>query len=123
MRVKTGFTRRRRHHKVLKRTRGMRMTKHRLYKVAREADLHAGQYAYIGRKRRKRDLRRLWIQRIQAGLQSETGYTYSAFIHNLAGAKINLNRKMLAFLVVKDSKTFLQIIKLAKSASSPSQKN
>jgi len=124
MRVKTGYTRKRHHLKVLKRTRGMRMTKHRLYKVAREADLHAGQYAYIGRKRRKRDFRRLWIQRIQAGLATqEDGYNYCTFIHDLAAAKITLNRKMLADLVISDHDTFREIVKLAKSASTSPQKH
>lgn len=124
MRVKTGFTRKRRHRKVLRRTAGMRMTKHRLYKVAKEADLHAGQYAYIGRKRRKRDFRKLWIQRIQAGLSSEDhDYTYSVFIHDLVASKIILNRKVLANLVVSDQETFREIVKLAKSASASSQEH
>ncbi|OGY18344.1 MAG: 50S ribosomal protein L20 [Candidatus Chisholmbacteria bacterium RIFCSPLOWO2_01_FULL_50_28] len=118
MRVKTGITRRRRHHKVLKRTRGMRMTKHRLYKVAKEADLHAGQYAYVGRRLRKRDQRRLWIQRIQAGLSlKKDGYSYAAFIHDLVVAKIVLNRKMLADLVVRDAETFQAIVAKARSSS------
>ena len=66
MRVKTGTVRRRKHNKVLERTKGMRMSKGRLIKVSKEADLHAGQYAFVGRRLRKRDMRRLWIQRINA---------------------------------------------------------
>ena len=68
MRVKTGFTRRHRHQKVLTRTKGMRMTRGKLYKVSKQADLHAGQYAYHGRRLKKRPLRSLWITRITAAL-------------------------------------------------------
>jgi large subunit ribosomal protein L20 len=114
MRVKTGYTRKRRHKKVLKRTKGMRMTKGRLYKVSKEADLHAGQYAFIGRKRRKRDLRRLWITRINAGLTPHS-LSYSKFINGLKKAKIELNRKILANLVVTDPATFKVIVKKVKA--------
>ena len=79
MRVKTGPTRKRKHKKVLKRTKGFRMTKGRLYKVSKEADLHAGEYAFAGRKLRKRDLRRLWITRINAAL-SKSDISYNKFI-------------------------------------------
>lgn len=111
MRVKTGFTRRRHHKKVLKRTRGMRMTKGRLYKVSREAELHQGQYAYIGRRVKKRDLRRLWIQRINAGLrQIDPTFKYSKFIHQLNSAKVTLNRKMLADLAATDFEVFKKVV-------------
>lgn len=113
MRVKTGFTRKRRHKKVLKRTKGMRMTKGRLYKVSKEADLHAGQYAFIGRKLRKRDFRRLWITRINAALVP-FGLSYSKFINVLKENKIELNRKMLAQMAVSDPKTFEAIVKKVK---------
>ena len=112
MRVKTGITRRKRHKKVLKRTKGFRMTKGRLYKVSKEADLHAGQYAFIGRKLRKRDMRRLWITRINAALTS-LEVSYSKFINGLKKAKIEINRKILADLAISDPKTFEAIVKKA----------
>ncbi len=116
MRAKTGPVRKRRHKKVLKRTKGFRMTKGRLYKVSKEADLHAGQYAYIGRRLRKRDLRRLWIQRINAAL-SEFDLKYSRFINLLKKAKIDLDRKILAELAVNDPKVFAEIIKTVSKSS------
>ncbi len=109
MRVKTGFTRRRRHKKILKLAKGYRMTRSRLYKVAHEAVLHAGQYAYIGRKLRKRDFRKLWIQRINAAARQH-GLSYSKFIRQLKKAKIGLNRKILAHLAATEPKTFKAII-------------
>ena len=113
MRVKTGYIRRRRHKKILKLTKGFRMTKSRLYKVAKEASLHAGQYAFHGRKRRKRDMRRLWIQRINAAL-TDSGQTYSQFIKNLKVKKIDLNRKILAELAVNQSQVFKSIVQFTK---------
>lgn len=114
MRVKTGPHRRRRHKQVLKRTQGMRMTKGRLYKVSKEADLHAGQYAFAGRKLRKRDLRRLWIQRINAALSLySAGMKYSEFINLLKKSNIGLNRKILADLAVSDPDTFKAVIDTA----------
>lgn len=109
MRVKTGFIRRRKHHKVLSRTKGFRMTKNRLLKVANEAMWHAGQYAFHGRKLRKRDLRSLWIVRINAAL-TKFNLKYSQFIHLLKKAKIELDRKMLSELVIRDPDTFAQIV-------------
>lgn len=111
MRVKTGVTRRQHHKKVLARTKGMRMTKNRLYKVAREADVHQGQYEYIGRRIRKRDMRSLWIIRINAGLkQAESTMNYSAFINSLKINHIEINRKMFAELAVSDPQTFKFIL-------------
>ena len=112
-RVKTGTTRRKRHKKVLKRTKGFRMTKGRLYKVSKEADLHAGQYAYAGRKLRKRDMRRLWINRINAALTPHN-LSYSKFISGLKKAKIELNRKILADLALSDPDVFKAIVEKAK---------
>lgn len=114
MRVKTGFARKRRHKKVLKLTKGFRMTRSRLYKVAHEALLHAGQYAFIGRKRRKRDLRRLWIQRINAAVRQHQ-LTYSKFINLLKEKKIIIDRKIMADLALKDPKAFKAIVDKAKS--------
>lgn len=113
MRIKTGTVRHRRHRQVLQRTKGFRMTKGRLYKVSKEADLHAGQYAFIGRKRRKRDLRRLWITRINAALTAE-GISYSKFIDGLKKSKVELDRKILADLVLSDPQTFKSIVDKVK---------
>ena len=110
-RTKTGITRHKRHKKVLSLTKGFRGTNNRLYKRAKEALLHAGQYAYIGRKLRKRDMRRLWIIRITAGVkQIGDNLNYSRFIKALKTAKIELNRKMLAEIAVKDFDTFKEIV-------------
>ncbi|HUV42316.1 MAG TPA: 50S ribosomal protein L20 [Patescibacteria group bacterium] len=114
-RVKTGTTRRKSHKRVLKRTKGFRMTKGRLYKVSKEADLHAGQYAFMGRKLRKRDLRKLWIIRISAALIPHE-ISYSRFINGLKKAKIELNRKVLADLALSDSSTFKEIVDKAQKA-------
>lgn len=114
MRIKRGVTSRRRHKKLLKLTRGYRGAKSRLVKVAREAALHAGQYAYHGRKLRKRDFRRLWILRIGEAVKKED-LSYSVFINRLKKAQIELDRKILADLVVNDPSTFLKIVNLTKS--------
>jgi len=109
MRVKTGTTRRRRHKKVLAQAKGYRMSKHRLFRAAHEAALHAGEYAYAGRKRRKREMRKLWIVRLNAAVR-EHGLSYSRFIKLLGEAQITLNRKILAHLAVKEPQVFAQII-------------
>lgn len=90
------------------------MTKGRLYKVSKEASLHAGQYAYAGRRLRKRDLRRLWIQRINAALSS-FDLKYSQFINLCQKSKIQLNRKILAELALNDPEAFTEIIKKVTS--------
>ena len=113
MRAKRGIVRKRKHKKILKQAKGYRMTRSRLYKVAKQAVLHAGVYAYHGRKLRKRDMRRLWIQRINAAL-SETNLSYSRFIKKLKDNKIEINRKILADLVIKDIKTFFDIVDKVK---------
>jgi large subunit ribosomal protein L20 len=110
-RVKTGPQRRRRHKKVLDQAKGFRLSRGRHYKVAHETVMHAGQHAYIGRKLRKRDLRRLWITRINAGLsQIEDAPSYSVFMNLLKTNEIKLNRKMLAELAVNDHPAFSQIV-------------
>lgn len=114
-RVTAGAQRRRRHKKVLQTTKGYRMTKNRLYKVAHEAMLHAGQYAFIGRKLRKRDMRRLWITRITAGLRTmEASVNYSRFVNALNSKNIGLNRKMLAHLAATDLEAFKAVVKQAE---------
>ena len=110
MRVKTGSTRRQKHNKILARTKGFRMTKNRLIKPAHEAVLHAGQYAFAGRKNRKRDFRQLWITRISGALEG-TGLSYSRFIYGLKKEKIELDRKILADLIVSDNRVFQEIVK------------
>jgi large subunit ribosomal protein L20 len=116
MRVKTGTTRRARHKKLLRANKGYRMTKRRLIKVAKEAALHAGQYAYVGRRIRKRDLRQLWIIRIQAGVK-ELGLNYSQFINGLKKAKIELDRKMLSELATNQPEAFKAIVDKVKATA------
>lgn len=115
-RTTTGTTRRKRHKKILKLAKGYRGTNSRLYKRAKEAVLHAGQYAYIGRKLRKRDFRKLWIMRIGAAVkQVDDSYNYSTFIHDLKQANIELNRKMLSELAVNHFDTFKAIVKKVRA--------
>lgn len=110
-RVKTGVVRRKSHKRILERTKGFRMTKNRLIKVAIEADLHAGQYAYHGRKLRKRDFRSLWIVRLNAALrQIDEKLKYSRFIKALKDKHILLDRKVLADIALRDEKTFRSIV-------------
>lgn len=87
----------------------MRQARSQRFKAAQEAVLHAGQYAYLGRKLRKRDLKRLWITRLNAALR-QNGLTYSEFISKLKKAKIEIDRKILADIAVNDPVTFNQIL-------------
>lgn len=110
-RTKTGFTRHRRHQKVLKLTKGFRGANSRLYKRAHEALLHAGQYAFIGRRLRKRDMRRLWIVRISAALHSiDEKLQYSRFMNAMKKANVNLDRKVLSEIAATDLNTFKSIV-------------
>ncbi|MEA2056864.1 MAG: 50S ribosomal protein L20 [Patescibacteria group bacterium] len=112
-RSKTGTVRRKKHKKVLKRAKGFKGTNSRLFKRAHEAVLHAGQYAYNGRKLRKRDMRKLWIMRINAALKSiEAPVNYSRFIHQLKENEVKINRKMLAEMAVNDLDAFKQVVEL-----------
>lgn len=88
------------------------MTRHRLYKVAKEAVVHAGQYAFAGRHLKRRDLRSTWIVRMNAALR-ELGVTYSKFIPGLKKAKIEIDRKILAELAVRNSKAFKSVVEAA----------
>jgi large subunit ribosomal protein L20 len=111
-RTKTGFTRSRRHKKILKLAKGFRGANRRLYKRAKEAVLHAGQYAFVGRKNRKRDFRRLWIVRISAALkQVDQNLNYSRFIKTLKEKNVSLDRKMMSEIAIRDFSTFSQIVK------------
>lgn len=110
MRVKSVSSRR--HRQTLKLAKGYRMTKHRLYKVAQEAVLHAGQYAFAGRKLRRRDLRAVWITRINAALRS-AGTTYSRFISALKSKNIQLDRRTLSDLAVRQPEAFKAVLTAA----------
>lgn len=114
-RVKRGTVSRRKHNKLLGLTKGYRGTKSKLVKVAREAALHAGQYAYQGRKIRKQDFRTLWITRISEAVKKE-GLSYSVFINKLNKAQVGLDRKILSNLIVEDPETFKQIVEKVKTA-------
>ena len=97
------------------RTKGYRGTRNRLIKVAKEASLHADQYAYHGRKLRKRNFRTLWIIRIGEAVKQQD-LSYSVFINKLKKANIELDRKILSNLIVEDPKVFEQIVSAAKSS-------
>ena len=108
-RVKTGPYRRQHHKKVLKITKGQFGTRHRLFKRANEAMLKSLWYSYRDRRARKRDLRRLWIARINAAARLN-GTTYSRLIHGMKVSQIALNRKVLADLAVRDPKIFAAVV-------------
>ena len=112
-RVKGGFVTRRRHKKILKMTKGQWGTKHRLFRRANEAMMKSEWYAYRDRRTRRRDLRRLWIARINAAARLN-GLTYSRFIHGLKRANVDLDRKILADLAVRDASTFASLVEVAK---------
>jgi large subunit ribosomal protein L20 len=114
-RVKGGPRARRRHKKVLKLTKGQKGTKHALYRRANEAMLKSLWYAYRDRRNRKRDFRRLWITRINAAARLN-GLSYSRFMHGLGKAGVEIDRKILAELAVKDSETFARLVEVAKGA-------
>lgn len=99
----------RRHRKIKKQARGFKQARRKRIKAAKEAILHAGQYAYIGRKLRKRNLRSLWILRLNAAARKH-GLSYSKLINGLKKAKIEIDRKILADIAVNDPKTFENII-------------
>ncbi|MGD8744299.1 MAG: 50S ribosomal protein L20 [Candidatus Woesebacteria bacterium] len=108
-RTKTGTTRRKRHKKIKKAAKGFKHARRKRVKNAKESLLHAGHYAYVGRKLRKRDLRRLWITRLNAAARKH-GLTYSKLINSLKKAKIELDRKMLSDIAIKDPETFEKIV-------------
>lgn len=111
-RVKNSPVKRARHKAVLNRTKGFRMSKHRLWKVAHEAYLHALDYSFQGRKDRKSDFRTLWIIRINAALRAlDATYTYGRFIGAMTKKNVILDRKILADLAVSDPATFAVIAK------------
>lgn len=107
-RVKRGVMARKRHKKVLKAAKGYYSARSKVFRVAKQAVIKAAQYAYIGRKQRKRQFRALWIARINAAARA-CGLSYSNFINGLKRANININRKMLADLAVFDTGAFSQL--------------
>ncbi|NQU30487.1 MAG: 50S ribosomal protein L20 [Anaerolineae bacterium] len=114
-RVKNGPHGRRRHKKILKLTKGQRGTKSKLFRRANEAMLKSLWYSYRDRRVRRRDLRRLWIARINAASRLN-GVTYSKLIHLLKKADIQINRKMLADMAVRDPKAFAAVVAQANEA-------
>lgn len=115
MRVKGGVVTRRRHKRVLKLTKGQFGARHALFKRAHEAMMKSLMYAYIDRRTRKRDFRRLWIVRINAAARAY-GLTYGKLISGLRRAGVEVNRKMLAEMAVKDQNTFAKLVEMAKAA-------
>ncbi len=114
-RVKGALSTRKRRNKVLKLAKGYFGAKSKLFKTAKEAVMKSGNYAYIGRKQKKRDFRRIWITRISAAAKIN-GMNYSTFMNGLKKAGICVNRKMLADLAVNDAAGFATLAKAAKKA-------
>jgi large subunit ribosomal protein L20 len=114
-RVKTGPYRRQHHKKILKLNQGQFGTRHRLFKRANEARLKSMWYAYRDRRQRKRDLRHLWIARINAAARLN-GISYSRMMHGMKVANIAINRKMLADMAVRDPQAFAAVVAQAKAA-------
>ena len=114
-RIKRGTNKRRRHKNVLAQTKGHRSVRHRLYRRAHESLLHALQYAYEHRRDRKGDFRRLWIERINAAARLH-GLSYSRLMGGLKRAQVEVDRKALADLAVRDEAAFAQLAETAKSA-------
>ena len=114
-RVKGALATRKRRNKTLKLAKGYFGAKSKLFKTAKEAVMKSGNYAYIGRRQKKRDFRRLWITRISAAAKIN-GMNYSTFINGLNKAGVQINRKMLAELAVQDAAAFTQLVESAKKA-------
>jgi len=112
-RVKRGVTTHRRHKKVLALTKGHRATKHSLYRRAHESMLKSLSYAYRHRRERKGDMRRLWILRISAASRAQ-GLTYGQFINGLKKSRVEVNRKMLADMAVKEPEAFTNLVTIAR---------
>ena len=114
-RVKTAIITRKKHKKILKRAKGYYGAKHYRFRQAKQAVMKSGAHAYVGRKDKKSDFRKLWIIRINAAARMN-GMTYSTLINGLKKANVTVNRKMLAELAVSDEKAFAEICKIAKKA-------
>ena len=114
-RVKTAIITRKKHKKILKRAKGYYGAKHYRFRMAKQAVMKSGMYAYVGRKDKKSDFRKLWITRINAAARMN-GLTYSKMISRLKKANVTINRKMLAEIAVSDSKAFAELAEIAKKA-------
>lgn len=114
-RVKTAIITRKKHKKILKRAKGYYGAKHYRFRNAKQAVMKSGAYAYVGRKDKKSNYRKLWIARINAAAR-QNGLTYSKMIAGLKKANVVVNRKMLAELAVSDSEAFAKIAEIAKNA-------
>ena len=114
-RVKTARTTRARHKKILKRAKGYYGAKHYRFRNANQAVMKSLRYAYVGRKDKKSNFRKLWITRINAAARMN-GLTYSKLIAGLKKANVTINRKMLAEVAVSDPKAFTEIVNIAKKA-------
>ena len=112
-RVRGGVTTHRRHKKVLAQTKGQRATRHSLYRRAHEAMLKSLSYAYAHRRERKGDMRRLWISRVSAATRAQ-GLTYSQFIDGLKKSGVDINRKILADMAVREPESFANLVTIAK---------
>jgi len=113
MRVTRGKVSRRKHNKLLNLAKGYRGSRSRLTRIAKQAILQAGQYAFAGRKNKKRDLRSLWIVRISEAVKKE-GIPYSKFMKKLKDAKISLDRKILSDLVLNDPQAFKEVVNVVR---------
>jgi large subunit ribosomal protein L20 len=114
-RVKRGVHAKKKHKAIMNRAKGFRGARSRRFKVAKEAVYHAERYAYRDRRARKGDFRRLWIQRINAAARQD-GLSYSRFIHGLKLAGVDLDRKVLADLAVREPATFSALVETARAA-------
>lgn len=114
-RVKTGPHKRRRHKKILKLAKGYHARRSRIFRPANEAVMHALRYAFRDRRQRKRDFRKLWIARINAAAR-QSGMSYSRLINGLKKAGVEVNRKMLADLAVRDAAAFGQLVEKARAS-------
>ena len=115
MRIKRGVTAVKKRRKILKQAKGYFGLKSTNYRIARQAVMKSGNYAYIGRRLKKRDMRSLWIARINAGARAN-GLSYSKLMHGLKLANIDLNRKSLAEIAVSDAATFAKLAETAKAS-------
>ena len=114
-RVKTAIITRKKHKKILKRAKGYYGAKHYRFRMAKQAVMKSGKYAYVGRKDKKSNFRKLWIARINAAARMN-GLSYSKMMHGLKVANIDINRKMLAELAVNDAEGFTALAEIAKKA-------
>ena len=114
-RIKRGVTKHARHRKIVKAAKGYQGRRKNTVRVARQAVEKAGQYAYRDRRNRKRAFRRLWIQRINAGARAH-GMTYGAFVHGLAKAGVELDRKVIADIAARDPDSFAELVATARGA-------